>query len=744
MSLDASSRSAVLAALKSAMPALQMVPLLAMSADMSNKSTDPPTHLISTTIPTTATTVHGVRPTRTHGILSNGMSQAYTGMYFFYAYASLASDTTFTPFADRNIQLALGQYGNYISFLDNVSAAGGRWNDDIGWWGIAMVTAAEGNVNGVVAPGTAGFTPRYLDVASATHAEMYENWDDGCDGGIFWSRDRNAPKENDRYYKSSISNAQHLELGARLFALTGDTNYRLIADRVYTFMQKHLIDPATYDITDGIDNRDCSKSQWQFSYTTAEVLAAHASLYKTTRETRYLDEAHKHFNHIVTNFLQSNILTDPICGADSDCKDPTGFLWPVYKALAVLYTVTPDANIKSQIVSIMQTSSNFVFRTCNENWNYTDYTLSDGTNVRDQFETVAMLLALAVMTSSQPLPPLPSPVSSQVQVETTQPQQKQSAATAKSSVTANTAAVDASQTAPPSTANVGLIAGIVTVVILLAALAAVGYWYWFIYRKKQMDSSEGFEQRDKLSDYKPNKPFHDRHSSLAPPVPAQRVRRPTRRDTSSIQTPTTPTQLSPDRRRNRATSLSVSPPPARARTRNPDRDVSPAVESPRRNPSRSRTDREPVTTRHNDRSNRQQDRSESRDRQEISPVRQRSRREQEDSRDYERRNDARREERIPRKQSSERRNRSSSIGPDENTRRRQREPEDSHEVPSRRGGEPERNRNKRDVSRDREDRSRSQGRRDDGDDRRDRSRSQSTRTRTEDRQDRNRGDRQRR
>ncbi|TPX48895.1 hypothetical protein CcCBS67573_g10185 [Chytriomyces confervae] len=725
MSLDASSRSAVLAALKSAMPALQMY------YDTNNGN-------------------NGAWR-ETYSDARHLVQWHESGLYwdFFYAYASLASDTTFTPFADRNIQLALGQYGNYISFLDNVSAAGGRWNDDIGWWGIAMVTAAEGSVNGVVAPGTAGFTPRYLDVASATHAEMYENWDDGCDGGIFWSRDRNAPKENDRYYKSSISNAQHLELGARLFALTGDTNYRLIADRVYTFMQKHLIDPATYDITDGIDNRDCSKSQWQFSYTTAEVLAALASLYKTTRETRYLDEAHKHFNHIVTNFLQSNILTDPICGPDSDCKDPTGFLWPVYKALAVLYTVTPDANIKSQIVSIMQTSSNFVFRTCNENWNCmralnpsTDYTLSDGTNVRDQFETVAMLLALAVMTSSQPLPPLPSPVSSQAQVETTQPQQQQPATTAKSSMSANTAAVDASQTTPPSTANVGLIAGIVTVVILLAVLAAVGYWYWFIYRKKQMDSSEGFEQRDKLSDYKPNKPFHDRHSSLAPPVPAQRVRRPTRRDTSSIQTPTTQTQLSPDRRRNRATSLSVSPPPARARTRNLDRDVSPAVESPRRNPSRSRTDREPVTTRNNDRSNRQRDRSESRDRQEISPVRQRSRREQEDSRDYERKNDARREERAPRKQSSERRNRSSSIGPDENTRRRQREPEDSYEVPSRRGGEPERNRSKRDVSRDREDRSRSQGRRDDNT--RERSRSQSTRTRTEDRQDRSRGDRQRR
>ncbi|KAI8819778.1 hypothetical protein BJ741DRAFT_715878 [Chytriomyces cf. hyalinus JEL632] len=83
MSIDASSRSAVLAALKSAMPALQM-------------STDPPAHLISTTIPTTETTVHGVRLTRTHGILSKWHE---SGLYwdFFYAYASLASDTSFTP-----------------------------------------------------------------------------------------------------------------------------------------------------------------------------------------------------------------------------------------------------------------------------------------------------------------------------------------------------------------------------------------------------------------------------------------------------------------------------------------------------------------------------------------------------------------------------------------------------------------------------------------------------------------------
>ncbi|KAJ3233489.1 hydrolase 76 protein [Chytriomyces hyalinus] len=714
MTLDSTSRSAVLAALKSAMPALQMY------FDTNNGNNG------------------AWRETYSDG--RHLVQWHESGLYwdFFYAYASLTSDTTYTPFADHNIQLALGQYDNYISFLDNVSAAGGRWNDDIGWWGIAMVTAAEGNVNGVVAPGTGGFTPRYLDVASATHAEMYENWDDGCDGGIFWSRDRNAPKENDRYYKSSISNAQHLELSARLFALTGDKTYQSTADRVYTFMQKHLIDPVSYDITDGIDNRDCSKSQWQFSYTTAEVLAALASLYKSTRETRYLDEAHKHFNHIVINFLQSN----PICGGGSDCKDPTGFLWPVYKALAVLYSVTPDATIKSQIVSIMQTSSNFVFRTCNENWNCmraldpnTDYTLSDGTNVRDQFETVAILLALAVMTSSQPLAPLPSPVSSQPQVETTQQPQQQPSTTTKISATANTAAVDASQTAPPSTANVGLIAGIVTVVILLAVMAAVGYWYMFIYRKKQMNSSEGFESRDsiKYSDYKPNKQFQDRHSSLAPPVPAARVHRPARRDTGS---PEPPTPLSPNRHRNRATSLSVSPPP-RARTRNPDRDVSPVVESPRRNPSRSR---EPAPTRRQQDypSNRQRDRSESRDRQEISPVRQRSRREQDDSRDYDRKE---KDRVVPRKQSSERRNRSSSIGPNDNTRRRQRDTDEYQEPTNRRGGDPERARTNREVSRDREDRSRSHARRDDGDDRRDRSRSQSNRTRTDDRQ---KGDRQRR
>ncbi|KAI8615196.1 glycosyl hydrolase family 76-domain-containing protein [Chytriomyces sp. MP71] len=400
---------------------------------------------------------------------------------FFYTYAKLTGDTTYISFVDANVQLALGQYKNYVAFLDNNSAYGGRWNDDIGWWGLALVTATEYNPNGAIA-GT-----QYLEIATATHAEMYESWDNGCNGGIFWSRDRNAPKENDRTYKASISNAQLLELGARLFILTGDPNYKQVSDQAYAWLKQPsvMINQATYEITDGINNQDCSPSDYQFSYTTAECVLGLSYLYKATNTKSYIDEAHLHFAHIVKDFSRNNVLFDWECDGGG-CKDPSGFLWPVYRSLAVLYTVTPDPGVQSEIKILMKASADVVFKNCDANWNCirhmdpsdpnVDYVLPDGSNIRDQFETVALLQGLAVISTFQPpAPPSPAPSSSPPPAPSTTissfPPIKSTAAIPPNSSSASSAAVDS---APPAPSNAGLIAGVVIALLLLAGQQSMG------------------------------------------------------------------------------------------------------------------------------------------------------------------------------------------------------------------------------------------------------------------------------
>ncbi|KAJ3239801.1 hydrolase 76 protein [Chytriomyces hyalinus] len=333
-----------------------------------------------------------------------------SGMYWdmFYTYYSYTGDGQYNSWVDKNVQLALGDYNGQMGFLDQMSAMSGRWNDDIGWWGIATISAAEGSIGGIVAPGdiSEGHNPKYVDVGTATHSQMFENWDTGCGGGMFWARDRNAKKESDRYYKSAITNAQHVEMSARLLILTRDKKYQASFDQVYDWTMAHLADQGTYAVYDGLDNRNCVKDTKQYSYYSGELLAGLAIMYKTTQTQKYLDEANKHLLHISSAFTRNSILYDPQCDVEK-CKQPTGFLWAVYKSFGLFYEIA-SADNKAQILSIMQASANDVFKNCDSDWNCirqlsadTDFTLWDGTNVRDQFETVAMLNSLAIMSGAK-------------------------------------------------------------------------------------------------------------------------------------------------------------------------------------------------------------------------------------------------------------------------------------------------------------------------------------------------------
>ncbi|KAJ3029194.1 UNVERIFIED_CONTAM: hydrolase 76 protein [Siphonaria sp. JEL0065] len=309
--------------------------------------------------------------------------------------------------------MLLSTVGN--DFLDGnnpVLGISGRWNDDIGWWALAVITAAE--VFGPTAivypshPENQGNT--YLSIVENTWAEMLEQWDETyCGGGLYWSRNRNSEVLNQRFYKSSIANGQHVELSARLYALTGNETYRQWADRVYTWMKQTVMTPdyAIYDGVTADDQNDCGSSKLniaEWSYQLAELISATAILYSKTKTSSYMTESHALFTRLQSRFVSptTNILYDPNCTPAGSCKSPTGFLWPVYKSLADLHSITPDNKIKSSIATILRASGQSNFESCNSDWNCvrtlapgTPGMFPNGTNPRDQIETMAILNSLA-------------------------------------------------------------------------------------------------------------------------------------------------------------------------------------------------------------------------------------------------------------------------------------------------------------------------------------------------------------
>ncbi|KAJ3391727.1 hydrolase 76 protein [Entophlyctis sp. JEL0112] len=305
----------------------------------------------------------------------------YGNNNLFYAYYSYTGDSQYNDFVDGQMQLAVGTDDG---FLDATTALTGRWNDDIGWWALSVMTAAETTPTGILAPSNilAGYNPTYVSIVNTTYYQMWEDWDSACNGGIYWARDRSSSSSNTKYYKSSITNAQHIELSARLYALTGNSVYLNNAKQVYSWMLGTVIDSSTYAVYDGIDTSTCTVSSEMFSYHSGELMAGLSILYKTTKDTSFLNEAHKHWARVYSYFTENSVLYDP-----GVTESPSGYLWGVYKGIADLYSVTTDSSVQSQIVQLTRFEG-------------TDHTLSNGTNVRDQFETVAILNSLAIITGA--------------------------------------------------------------------------------------------------------------------------------------------------------------------------------------------------------------------------------------------------------------------------------------------------------------------------------------------------------
>ncbi|KAJ3290450.1 hydrolase 76 protein [Rhizoclosmatium sp. JEL0117] len=332
----------------------------------------------------------------------DGVQWHESGMYWdlFYQYMQLSPNDTYVDWVDGYMQTSIGLNADYLDGNSVATISTGRWNDDIAWWGLAIMTAAEatnglGKVNPKVLVENGAGNPLYLSVANNTYYEMFYSWDDTCGGGIFWSINHsfNPDHPNQQYYKSAITNAQHMELGARLYRMTKDPSYIVAFDRVNTWIKNTpgLFDPRTFSLTDGIDNRNCQPTD--FDKVTGAII------YRSYH-TAVLDEAHSHFAWLDRTFTRDGgVLYDP-----SDATKPDAFLWHVYKGLADLYTATTDATVKARVAVILQMSAVDLFGTCDAAWNCmrkldvsVGHTLLDGTSVRDQFSVVAVLEAVAVV-----------------------------------------------------------------------------------------------------------------------------------------------------------------------------------------------------------------------------------------------------------------------------------------------------------------------------------------------------------
>ncbi|KAK4177041.1 glycosyl hydrolase family 76-domain-containing protein [Triangularia setosa] len=150
-------------------------------------------------------------------------------------------------------------------------------NDDQGFWGMAVMTAAEYNFDNPPPD-----KPGWLSLAQAVFNTQAARWDaKDCGGGLRWQI---FTWNNGYDYKNSISQACFFNLAARLALYTGNQSYADWADKTWDWMvATNLIHSEYYYVYDGTHTNNCSEiTPYQWTYNAGAFLLGAAALYNYT------------------------------------------------------------------------------------------------------------------------------------------------------------------------------------------------------------------------------------------------------------------------------------------------------------------------------------------------------------------------------------------------------------------------------------------------------------------------------
>lgn len=163
-------------------------------------------------------------------------------------------------------------------------------NDDLFFWGSAVMSAAERNF-----PQPNDNIPSWLDIGANVFDSLHSRWNmTHCGGGLTWQIFPDNP--NGMNYKNSVSNGGFFQMAARLARATGNSTYMEWAEKIWDWsFEIGFIDPNNYHVYDGTDaGNNCSDiNMVSYTYTSGIYLYGAAVLANHTGEAKWADRAAK-------------------------------------------------------------------------------------------------------------------------------------------------------------------------------------------------------------------------------------------------------------------------------------------------------------------------------------------------------------------------------------------------------------------------------------------------------------------
>lgn len=266
-------------------------------------------------------------------------------------YSHYTGDSTY----DRSIATAmLGQVGPDYNYM-LPKHYGDEGNDDLAFWGFAVMQAAENNF-----PQPNATIPSWLDMGRDIWGSLHSRWDEGnCSGGLFWQIFASNP--NGLTYKNSIANGGFFQLSARLYRATGNVTYLEWAEKIWDWTSNIGLISPNWEVLDGADikNNCTTPNQKSFSYTSGTYLYGAAVLSNTTELGIWKDRATKLIGGTKMFFSPfpnaTNILYENACELDGSCnadmKSHKGYLSRfMYKSVVLM----PE--LRNAVFTLMNTT----------------------------------------------------------------------------------------------------------------------------------------------------------------------------------------------------------------------------------------------------------------------------------------------------------------------------------------------------------------------------------------------------
>lgn len=312
------------------------------------------------------------------------------------------NDDTYNDLTMQGLLHQVGETDDYMPRNQTLTEG----NDDQGFWGLAVMSAAEYNF-----PNPDPGQPQWLGLAQAVFNTQAARWDpDNCNGGLRWQI---FQWNNGFDYKNSISQACFFALGARLAVFTGNQSYADWAEKTWDWMVGvEFIDKDWY-VYDGAHIPDnCTEIvPYQFSYNAGGMILGAAAMYNFTESQAWKDrldglvEGSKVFFRGDNEDIMEEVACEPVNRCNLDQQSFKAYLSRWLAAITKWAPHTYDVVIPylqaSAVAAAKQCVGGKNGRMCGLQWSSGKYDGSTG--VGQQMAAMEVTLACMVKERGAPL-----------------------------------------------------------------------------------------------------------------------------------------------------------------------------------------------------------------------------------------------------------------------------------------------------------------------------------------------------